>query len=186
MQAFTNPCWSPPGFLRSAASQRTFTVLAMLSVLLNGCQLLQFSKPDPNLSVKKTSDSYINRLLPQAKRIRRQYGIPVDLTLAIAIQETGYGKYTIGQDNHFGLKCKSQDCVTVTANGTATQWENCADLAPCFDTFAKTIQKLSGKDYSNLEKIRQAGYATSPGWTEKVRQVRSTVRSTLKAAQKTS
>ncbi len=160
--------------------------LLILATLLNGCQLLQFLRPDPNLSVKKTSDAYINRLLPEAKRIRRQYGVPVDLTLAIAIQETGYGKYTIGQNNHFGLKCKSQDCVTVTTNGQAAQWENCANPSPCFDTFAQTVQKLSGKDYNDLEKIRQAGYATSPDWTDKVREVRSTVRSTLKAAQKAS
>jgi flagellum-specific peptidoglycan hydrolase FlgJ len=163
-----------------------YGTLIALAIYLNGCQILKMFRTDPNLSVKNTSDAYINRLLPEAKRIRRKYGVPVDLTLAIAIQETGYGKYTIGQNNHFGLKCKSHDCIGVTTGGQTTQWENCMDAAPCFDTFAQTIKQLAGNDFNNLEKIRQAGYATSPDWTEKVQAVRQTVRNTLKEARKTS
>jgi hypothetical protein len=78
--------------------------LSAFVIFLSGCQMLQSFKTsgsDPNLAVTHTSDAYINRLLPEAKRIRRKYGIPMDLTLAIAIHETGYGKAVIGQNNHF-------------------------------------------------------------------------------------
>jgi flagellum-specific peptidoglycan hydrolase FlgJ len=163
--------------------------LSAFSILLSGCQMLQFFKPsgsDPNLAVTHTADAYINRLLPEVKRIRRQYGIPMDLTLAIAIQETGYGKSVIGQNNHFGLKCKSSDCVTISQGTQTTQWENCANPTPCFDTFALTIERLAKDDFEDLSKIRRAGYATSPDWTQKVSKVRQSVRNVLKQARKTS
>lgn len=161
-----------------------------LVLLLGSCQILQsikFSKVDPNLSVTHTPDPYINRLLPQAKRISREYGIPIDLTLSIAIQETGYGKYVIGQNNHFGLKCKSNDCVTVPGSASTARWENCTDATLCFDTFAKTIDRLAKNDnFEDLRKIRRAGYATSPEWTQKVSTIRQSVRDVLQQARKTS
>ena len=137
-------------------------------------------------AITRTADPYINRLLPEAKRIRKKYGIPLDLTLAIAAHETGYGKYVIGQNNHFGLKCRTKDCVTLTGRRGSKQWENCSDPAPCFDIFAKSIQDLSDGEFKNLKKIRRQGYAVSPQWTRKVRKIRRTVRRQLKQAQKTS
>ena len=35
---------------------------------------------------KKTNSDYVNTLLPEAQRIKREYGIPLDLTIAIARQ----------------------------------------------------------------------------------------------------
>ena len=64
-------------------------------------------------SAKKTDSDYINSILPQARRIEKEYGIPIDLTLAIARQESGNGDYIIGQNNHFGLRCDSDDCITL-------------------------------------------------------------------------
>jgi len=136
--------------------------------------------------ITRTKDPYINRLLPQANRIRRKYGIPVDLTLAIAIHETGYGKHVIGQNNHFGLKCRTKDCVTLASRTGTHQWENCSDPSPCFDIFAKSIRNLSDGNFKNLKKIRREGYAVSPQWTRKVRRIRQSVRRQLKKAPKNS
>ncbi|WP_319422180.1 hypothetical protein [Pleurocapsa sp. FMAR1] len=42
-----------------------------------------------SVSTKKTASKYLNSILPEAERIQKQYGIPLDLTLAIARQESG-------------------------------------------------------------------------------------------------
>ncbi|PZD73940.1 hypothetical protein C1752_01526 [Acaryochloris thomasi RCC1774] len=158
---------------------------AVLIMLLCSCQDQGSStaaSAEEDQEIMQTSDPYINRLLPNAKRLRKEYDVPLELTLAIAIHETGHGDFVLGQDNHFGLKCRSNDCVSARSS----QWENCADPAPCFDMFAKTITDLSGGDFTDLEKIRQAGYATSPKWTRKVKKIRRSVRRKLKKAQRTS
>ena len=41
-------------------------------------------------SAKKNDSEYINQLLPEARRIRKEYGIPLDLTLAIALFLNSY------------------------------------------------------------------------------------------------
>lgn len=158
---------------------------AALMMLLCGCQNQGSStavSAEEEQKIMQTTDPYINRLLPNAKRLRQAYDIPLELTLAIAIHETGHGEVVLGQNNHFGLKCRSDDCVTVRGR----QWENCADPAPCFDMFAKTVTDLSGGDFTNLKKIRRAGYATSPKWTRKVKKIRRSVRRELKQAQQSS
>lgn len=139
-----------------------------------------------NPTVTQTSDPYINRLLPQAKRIRQEYGIPLDLTLSIAIHETGYGKHVIGENNHFGLKCRTNDCVTLRGRRGTSQWENCSEPDYCFDTFAQTIQDLSDGNFRDLKEIRREGYAMSPKWTQKVRKIRRSVRRQLRQARTSS
>ncbi len=42
-------------------------------------------------SAKKTDSDYLNQILPEARRIQQEYGVPFDLTLAIARQESGNG-----------------------------------------------------------------------------------------------
>lgn len=187
---FVNPCYvSPLGLLMGGSLAVT---------LLGSCQQPQSPAPTSNVdndatptssaepAIARTKDPYINRLLPEAHRIRQEYGVPVDLTLAIAIHETGYGKHVIGQNNHFGLKCRTKDCVTLAGRTGTHQWENCADPSPCFDMFAKSIQDLSDGNFKNLKKIRREGYAVSPQWTRKVRRIRQSVRRQLKQAQKNS
>ena len=133
-------------------------------------------------STLKTDKPYINRLLPEAQRIEQEYGIPVATTVAIAIHETGWGKYEIGQNNHFGLRCASNDCITLNHSGTAISYETCPDEAECFNMFAESLTELSQGKPSDLRVIYQNGYATSPKWVNKVRRIRRQVRRTLKAA----
>lgn len=136
------------------------------------------TKAEDSKATPKTDKPYINLLLPEAKRIEEEYGVPLDTTIAIAIQETGWGESEIGQNNHFGLRCASDDCITL--NGI--QYETCPDEAECFNMFAKSIKKLSDGDPSDLRVIYRNGYATSPRWAGKVRRIRRQVRKTLKKA----
>ena len=133
-------------------------------------------------STPKTDKPYINSLLPEAQRIEQEYGIPVATTVAIAIHETGWGKHEIGQNNHFGLRCASDDCVTLSHSGADISYETCPDEAECFNMFAESLTELSQGEPSDLRVIYQNGYATSPKWVNKVRRIRRQVRKTLKAA----
>lgn len=83
-------------------------------ILITGSPIAIAQQPD-----KKTDSEYINRLLPEAQRIQQEYGVPLDITLAIARLESGNGEYVVGQNNHFGLRCSSDSCVTIEKNGQA-------------------------------------------------------------------
>ena len=133
-------------------------------------------------SAKKTDSDYINKLLPEAQRIEKEYGIPLDLTLAIARQESGNGDYVIGKGNHFGLRCDSDDCITLEKNGRLIEYETCPDVSECFNIFAESIQALTGDKPPTLQRIYRNGYATSPQWVDKVRTIRKEVQETLSEA----
>lgn len=133
-------------------------------------------------STKKTDSDYVNSLLPEAQRIKKEYGVPLDLTIAIARQESGNGDYIIGKGNHFGLRCDSDDCITIEKNGRMIEYETCPDVSECFNIFAESIQALTGDKPPTLERIYRNGYATSPQWVEKVRVIRKEVQETLSKA----
>ena len=131
---------------------------------------------------KKTNSDYVNKLLPEAHRIRKEYGIPLDLTIAIARQESGNGEYVIGKGNHFGLRCDSDDCITLEKNGRQIEYETCPDVSECFNIFAESINALTEDGPVTLIRIYENGYATSPHWVERVKRVREEVRQTLTEA----
>ena len=136
----------------------------------------QSSKDD---SLPETDRPYLNKLLPEARRIQQEHVIPIDVTMAIAIQETGWGKHEIGQNNHFGLRCTSDDCVTLNKNGANIRYETCPDQAECFNLFAKTLNELSDGNPGNIRALYRNGYASSPRWVRKVKRLRRQVRKTL-------
>ncbi|MGF1590225.1 MAG: glucosaminidase domain-containing protein [Pleurocapsa sp.] len=131
---------------------------------------------------QKTDSEYVNSLLPEARRIQKEYGIPLDLTLAIARHESGNGDYLIGQGNHFGLRCVSDDCITLKKNGQQISYENCSEVSKCFDIFAESVKELTGDDRVTLTKIYENGYASSPTWVEQVATIRQEVQQTLSEA----
>ena len=136
---------------------------------------------------KKTSSKYINSILSESQRIQQEYGIPLDLTLAIARQESGNGDYIIGKGNHFGLRCASDDCITLEKYGRQISYETCPDVSECFNIFANTVRDLIGDNWTEdesitLNKLYQNGYASSPYWVKRVRKIRKEVRRTLSKA----
>ena len=130
----------------------------------------------------KTDSDYVNTLLPEAQRIEKEYGIPLDMTIAIARQESGNGEHVIGKGNHFGLRCDSDDCITLEKNGRAIEYETCPDVSECFNIFAESINALTEDGSVTLTSIYENGYATSPHWVERVKTIRKEVRQTLTAA----
>lgn len=135
-----------------------------------------------SIKEQKTSSKYINSLLPEATRIKEEYGIPLDITLAIAREESGNGDHIIGKGNHFGLRCASDDCITLEKHGQTISYENCPDVSECFNIFAKTIIDLTGDKGITLRRLYRNGYATSPNWVRRVGKIRKEVRRTLSKA----
>lgn len=130
----------------------------------------------------KTDSDYVNQILPEAQRIQKEYGIPLDLTIAIARQESGNGDYVIGKGNHFGLRCDSDDCITLEKNGRQISYETCPQVSECFNIFAESINALAGDKPITLQRIYQNGYATSPNWVDRVNTIREEVKQTLSEA----
>lgn len=119
-------------------------------------------------TAKKTPSDYVNKILPEAQRIQKKYGIPLDLTIAIARQETGNGEYVIGKGNHFGLSCDSDNCITLEKNGRQISYETCPQISECFNIFAESINALTKDRPITTQRLYQNGYATSPNWVKRV------------------
>ena len=153
-----------------------FTLTTILTTSISGVALAQqtFSK--------KTDSKYVNSLLPEAQRIKQEYGIPLDITIAIARQESGNGDYVIGKGNHFGLRCDSDDCITLKKNGRQISYETCPDVSECFNIFAESVKALAGDKPITLIRLYQNGYATSTTWVKRVKTIRQEVRQTLSEA----
>lgn len=143
---------------------------------------IQENSQTPQKKIKKTSSEYVNLLLPEARRIEKEYGIPLDLTIAIAREESGNGDYIIGQGNHFGLRCASDDCITLEKNGQQISYETCPEVSECFNIFAESVKALTGDKEVTVRRLYRNGYATSPKWVKKVRTIRKEVRRTLSKA----
>ena len=131
---------------------------------------------------KKTDSKYINKLLPEARRIQQEHGIPLDLTLAIARLESGNGDHVIGKNNHFGLRCDSEDCVTIEKNGQMIEYETCPDASECFDIFAESINALTGDEPVTIQRLHDNGYATGSEWVDKMNTILDSVQQTLSEA----
>ena len=152
-------------------------LLAIITTLITITPVSIAQQPD-----KKTDSEYINKLLPEARRIQREYGIPLDLTLAIARLESGNGDYVIGKNNHFGLRCSSNSCITLEKNGQAIEYETCADISECFDIFAESVNALTGDKPITIQRLHDNGYATGSEWVDKMNTILNSVRQTLSEA----
>lgn len=156
--------------------QQWFNLLAIACIVgTNSVAIAQQSQP-------KTDSEYVNSILPEAQRIQQEYGIPLDITLAIARQESGNGDYVIGKNNHFGLRCDSDDCITLEKNGQMIAYETCPEISECFNIFAESVKALTGDKPITLTRLYRNGYATSPTWVKKVKTIRKEVRRTLSDA----
>lgn len=131
---------------------------------------------------QKTDSKYVNSLLPEARRIQKEYGIPLDLTIAIARHESGNGEHIIGKGNHFGLRCASDDCITLEKNGQIINYETCPQVSECFNIFAESVKELTKDDRVTLTTIYENGYASSPAWVDRVAIIRKEVQQTLSKA----
>lgn len=148
----------------------------------------------------KTKTEAINRLLPKAKELKRNFGLHVSMTIAQIVQESGWLKHASG-NNFLGIKVPK-----VKVNGILVpdpkipenrmqllwtyEWQNGKwvkvqdwfmkydSLEDCMDRYAKILllprykDTLDSKDWWNSTNyVRLNGYATSPNYTVSLRRV---------------
>lgn len=167
----------------------TFTFA--LSQLTTPTQETQAQPDNPEV----TRQAFIDRLVPHAKELQKQYGVLSSITLGQAILESNWGKSELASKYHnlFGIKAfGSQNKVTlstkeyknkqwVTIQGEFKVYES--DEASMDDHALLFVNGVSwdknkyqsvirAKDYKIAAyALQQAGYATDPTYAEKIIQV---------------
>ena len=131
-------------------------------------------------------NDFIARIKDAAIAAQKKYGVPASLTIAQAILETGWGKYSVG-NNIFGIKAspswtgKTVNCKTgevyggkkVTITGEFREYDSITDsiadharlfaVNPCYHNI------VGCKDYRQACRNVQAdGYATDPQYADQL------------------
>ena len=135
-----------------------------------------------NIKAKKVEE-YILRFGAVAVKEMHEYGIPASITLAQGLLESNVGesKLSVGNKNHFGIKCFSRNCKKGHCSNYTddshkdffrkydTDWESyrAHSLFLQKDRY-KHLKKL-GKNYKKWSHgLRKAGYATDPKYGQKL------------------
>jgi flagellum-specific peptidoglycan hydrolase FlgJ len=132
---------------------------------------------------------FIDKLLPIAKLVKNQYGVPIAVTIAQAAQETGWGRHVKG-NAYFGVKGYSADGGSVeftthevdnnrsrtivdtfrsypglqeAANDYGQFLKNSPRYAPCF-AYTDQPERF-------VETLADAGYATDPDYAKNLNSI---------------
>ena len=137
------------------------------------------------LSKKAKQRKYVKRFAKVAQMEMEKYGIPASITLAQGLLESNVGESRLAtqNNNHFGMKCFSRRCRKGHCSNFTddshkdffriykSAWESyrahslllkrSERYQPLFD--------LRSSDYRSWARgLKKAGYATDPGYTEKL------------------
>lgn len=146
----------------------------------------------PQGAVDKSSpDAFIRSVMPYAKQVEAETGIPASIMVGIASNETGYGRAVAG-NNYFGIKGSNPrtgantgavptweviNGQRVNINDTFRAYDNPADSFRDFADFLKSnpryapaLQTLreTGDPEAFIRAVHAAGYATDPNWSSQV------------------
>ncbi len=126
--------------------------------------------------------------LPYAQQVQAETGIPASIMVAIAANETGYGRSVAG-NNYFGIK--GSNPTTGANTGPVPTWEvvngqrtNTRDTFRAYDNPAESFQDFAqflrdnpryanalqqtGNPEAFIRAVHAAGYATDPNWSTQV------------------
>jgi hypothetical protein len=132
--------------------------------------------------------AFVRSVRPYAERVERETGVPAAIMIAMAVNETGYGKFAAG-NNFFGIKADRGWRGSTT--GDVRTWEVVdgqrvditdvfrayPDPADSFRDFAAFLRENSryrecwectGDPRRFIEAIWAAGYATDPDYPAKI------------------
>lgn len=142
-----------------------------------------------------THDEFVQRLLPKAKELQEGYGVLPSIIIGQAILESNWGKSELSStyNNLFGIKAfgnhpkvnmDTQEFVNeqwITIKGDFRVYDSWED-----SMFSHTMLFVNGVDWSPekyagvlaaqnyveaAEALQEAGYATDPGYADKVKNV---------------
>jgi len=141
--------------------------------------------------------SFIETLMPYAKKVAKTLGISPSVLVAQSALETGWGKKIInGSDNQssfnlFNIKAHNgwqgekvtknslevEDGIGVKRRSDFRAYENFAQSFDDYEQFITTNQRYQealkqGSDASGyIEELQKAGYATDPQYADKIKQI---------------
>lgn len=142
-----------------------------------------------------TKEEFINHLLPHAKELQEGYGILPSIVIGQAILESNWGNSQLAKEynNLFGIKAYgNQNKVTLdTQEFVNEQWITIKGDFRVYNSWEESMDDhtmlfVNGVDWSpeKYEKVltapnyqvaadalQEAGYATDPGYAEKIKDV---------------
>ncbi len=204
-----NPYWAASGFsldvpaARLRSAPQTITVYAhtpgkgwWLSEMRLGGAAAPPSPATPALglaSVAGTAEQrqFIDQVGTLARRYRSEIGLPPSLVVAMAINESGWGRSSLSQEahNYFGIKAHrgagpagvyeketwevvDGERVTITAQFRAyhSLEESLRDLGTFLHTNSRynPVWSVAGDPTAAGRALLAAGYATDPAWADKL------------------
>lgn len=132
---------------------------------------------------KNILQSYLDEFAPIAQTHHKKYGIPASIKLAQALHESNVGKskLAINNNNHFGVKCFSNNCKkghcsNATDDTHKDFFRNYKSAWRSYNAHSEFLQKGRYKhlqDYgTNYKKwahgLKEAGYATDKRYAYKL------------------
>jgi flagellum-specific peptidoglycan hydrolase FlgJ len=132
--------------------------------------------PSPKASKKQIE--YINRFKDVAVEEHHKFGIPVSITLAQGVLESGSGQSKLAKNNnnHFGIKCfsrlcKKGHCTNFKDDSHKDFFRKYASAWESFREHSKFLKKPNYKSLYNSNKaedwaigLQKAGYATNKNY----------------------
>ena len=142
----------------------------------------------PNVQVDPSSpEAFVRSITPAAKWVEARTGLPAESMIAMAANETGYGKFAAG-NNLFGIKGTGpagstnagtwedygQGPVQIRDNFRAYQsaaqsFMDFADLIQNAPRYAKALGQSTVEGFVGA--LRQGGYMTDPNYVGKIRAI---------------
>ncbi|EAF5665683.1 glucosaminidase domain-containing protein [Listeria innocua] len=160
------------------------------SVVRQQYLIMTAPKPDPAFHSKE--QNFLNELSPRAQEIQAEHGILTSITLAQAILESNWGQSDLAQqgNNLFGVKGKApQPMVNMTTKEFVdgkwieikANFRKYKDWNESLEAHTELFLKgtswnkdkyngvIKADDYKKAaEELQTAGYATDPGYAEKL------------------
>lgn len=142
--------------------------------------------PGPAASLTSSVLGFVQRLWPQAQSVAQKLGVSVRAVIAQAALETGWGQHEAAPHNLFGIKASGAESgterdTTEYAGATPTQTIAKFRRFPSDNAAMTSYATLIGTDprYHAVQgsgddvrrfasALQQAGYATDPGYAQKL------------------
>lgn len=134
-------------------------VPGLVSTLKSSSPTTQKSVPAKPTAKSKVADSqkvqFIKQMYAPALELQKRRGIPAQVTIAIAIIESGAGQYKIGQHNYFGLKARKKqrfiekettEVIDGQKKKVKAKFRDCETLRHCLDDVADRLISYTRKD----------------------------------------
>jgi flagellum-specific peptidoglycan hydrolase FlgJ len=132
---------------------------------------------------------FIAKLLPIARDVKKNWGVPIAVLIAQGAQETGWGRHVVG-NAYFGIKGHSPSGASVdftthevvgkqsvAITDTFRAYDSLADAADDYGRFLKTNPGYASCfAYSDnpdqfVDHLAAAGYATDPNYAAELKSI---------------